>query len=78
MRDINGQELVAGGAAQLLCEILEVAPDEGVRVRILNSEQELLIGCKYDEALGGHVADSELAVLPFAHGGTVDVNGDSI
>lgn len=60
MRDINGQELLKGHLAQLLCEVLAVEDGAGVHVRIMNSETELLIGCKHDEVLGGAVADSEL------------------
>lgn len=63
MFDINGQEIVEGAAGSLLCEVVSVDPDEGIRVRLLNSELELLIGCRRDEALGGLVADSEFAVL---------------
>jgi hypothetical protein len=66
MLDINGLEVVEGSLGKLLCEILSVDPEEGVRVRILNSEMELLIGCKQDEALGGLVADSEFAMLESA------------
>lgn len=62
MLDINGIEITEGGAGQLLCEVLSVEED-GVHVRILNSETELLIGCKHDEALGGVIADSEFAML---------------
>jgi hypothetical protein len=62
MLDINGQEFRKGGAALLLCEVLEVL-DEGVRVRIMNSEIELLVGAKHDEVLGGQVADSELTAF---------------
>jgi hypothetical protein len=61
MFDINGQPLAAGDPVQLLCEVVSVDQAEGVRVRILNSEMELVVGCKHDEALGGWVADSELA-----------------
>lgn len=63
MFDINGQEIFEGAAGQLLCEVVSVDPDEGVKVRLLNSELELLIGCRQDEALGGLVADSEFAML---------------
>jgi hypothetical protein len=59
MLDVNGQELRDRDLVQLLCEVIEVDESEGVRVRILNSEIELLIGCKRDEVLG-LVADSEL------------------
>jgi hypothetical protein len=59
MLDVNGRELEKGDLAQLLCEILDVDEHQGVRARILNSETELLIGCKRDEVLG-LVADSEL------------------
>jgi hypothetical protein len=60
--DINGHEVVPG-TAKLLCEVISVDPTEGVLVRILNSDLELVIGCKHDEALGGIVADSEFAML---------------
>jgi hypothetical protein len=63
MFDINGQELREGGAALLLCEIVAFEA-EGIRVRVMNSEIELLIGVRQDEALGGLVADSELTALP--------------
>lgn len=65
MLDINGQELRVGRNGFLLCEILEIT-DEGVRVRILNSDMELLVGHKYDEVLGGQVADSELTAFEVA------------
>jgi hypothetical protein len=78
MLDINGSEITERGLGQLLCEIVSVDPAEGVRVRILNSEVELLIGCKHDEALGGMVADSELAMMEFAGGGLVDKDGNNI
>ena len=61
MLDINGQPLSTGDPVQLLCEVVSIDPEEGVRVRILNSEMELVVGCKHDEALGGWVADSELS-----------------
>jgi hypothetical protein len=60
--DINGGELRAGGAVMLLCEVLEVG-NEGVRVRVMNSDLEILIGAKFDEVLGGAVADSELTAF---------------
>jgi hypothetical protein len=63
MLDINGREVEEGRLGKLLCEVLSADPDEGLRVRILNSEIELLIGCKQDEALGGLIADSEFAML---------------
>lgn len=62
MLDINGQELREGAAAQLLCEILAIE-DDGVRVRVMNSELEILVGTKHDEVLGGWVADSELTAF---------------
>lgn len=62
MLDINGGELREGGAAMLLCEV--VAIEEGqVRVRVMNSELEILVGTKHDEVLGGMVADSELTAF---------------
>lgn len=66
MLDINGQELRVGACGLLLCEILDITPD-GVHVRVMNSTEELLVGVKHDEVLGGLVADSELtAFLPDA------------
>ena len=62
MLDINGQELREGATAQLLCEILAIE-DGGVLVRIMNSENEYLIGTNHDEVLGGWVADSELTAF---------------
>ena len=62
MLDVNGQELREAGNASLLCEILSIS-ETGVHVRILNSDMELWIGCKYDEVLGGMVADSELTAF---------------
>jgi hypothetical protein len=64
MLDINGREFHEGGAALLLCEVLAIEP-EGVRVRIMNSDMELLVGVKHDEVLGGKVADSELTAVLF-------------
>jgi hypothetical protein len=64
--DINSRELKAGDTAQLLCEILDVR-EPGVLVRVLNSEVQLLIGAKRDEALGGLVADPELTLFEPAH-----------
>ncbi len=62
MLDINGQEIREGGAALLLCEVLETLPD-GVRIRVMNSELEILVGARHDEVLGGSVADSELTAF---------------
>jgi hypothetical protein len=62
MKDINGGELRQGGMAMLLCEVLAIEPD-GVRVRVMNSELEILVGAKHDEVLGGIVADSELTAF---------------
>lgn len=59
MLDINGQELSEGNLVQILCEIVTI-DEAGVRVRILNSEQELLISVSQDEVLGLH-ASSELS-----------------
>jgi hypothetical protein len=61
MLDINGQELRERDLVQILCEIVELDPNEGVKVRILNSEQELLVTLQQDEVLGGLVASSELS-----------------
>jgi hypothetical protein len=62
MLDINGQAIVEGGAALLLCEVLEIQPG-CIRLRVMNSEMELAVGAKHDEVLGGMVADSELTAL---------------
>jgi hypothetical protein len=70
MLDINGAELQEGGAALLLCQIVAFEPD-GIRVCVMNSEQELLIGTRHDEVLGGDVADSELTAFPLADGGEI-------
>lgn len=69
MLDINGQEITEGRLGKVMVEVLGVDIVEGVRVRILNSEFELLIGFKHDEALGGLVADSEFAMLEMLVGG---------
>lgn len=69
MKDINGGELRAGGMAMLLCEVLAI-DDVRVRVRVMNSELEIEVGAKYDEVLGGLVADSELTAfepIPVSH-----------
>jgi hypothetical protein len=63
MLDINGREINEGCLGKVLVEVVSVDPAEGVHIRILNSEIELLIGCKQDEALGGLVADAEFAML---------------
>jgi hypothetical protein len=67
MLDINGQELHDGDTVQLLCEIVAIDGDDndGVRLRILNSELELLITADDDEVLG-RVASSELMKLNVA------------
>ena len=62
MKDINGGEFRKGGMAQLLCEVIDIEPD-GIRVRVMNSDHELLIGHHHDEVLGGDVADSELTAF---------------
>jgi hypothetical protein len=62
MLDINGQSFRKGGMAQLLCEVLAIEPD-GVHVRVMNSDLEILIGHHHDEVLGGDVADSELSAF---------------
>jgi len=62
VKDINGQELHKGGAGLLFCEIIEIS-EEGVLVRIMNSDLQLLVGSKHDEVLGGTVADSELTAF---------------
>jgi len=66
MLDVNGQELREGDLVQMLCEIVSIdGEDEGVRVRILNSEQELLVTAHDDEVLG-RVASSELMKVDVA------------
>jgi len=61
--DINGQELREGGAALLLCEIVAFE-SEGIHIRVMNSDHELLVATHNDEVLGGEVADSELTAQP--------------
>jgi hypothetical protein len=67
MLDINGQPLRERDTAMLLCEIIEISED-GVRVRIMNSDLEMVVGVKRDEVLGGRelVADSELTLFESA------------
>lgn len=74
MLDINGQEIREGGLAMLLCEVLEIDPT-GVRIRIMNSDLEMVVGAKHDEVLGGMVADSELTA--FIEGPADQVQDDS-
>jgi hypothetical protein len=62
MRDINGGEFREGGLAMLLCQVVEIG-DGHIRVRIMNSHEELAVGASYDEVLGGLVADSELTAF---------------
>jgi hypothetical protein len=62
VKDINGEELRTGAPALLLCEILSIEQHQ-VIVRIMNSDTELAVGTKYDEVLGGLVADSELTAF---------------
>ena len=62
MVDINGQVIEESRLALLLCEVIEIEP-AGVRIRIMNSDTELAVGAKYDEVLGGMVADSELTAF---------------
>jgi hypothetical protein len=62
MLDINGGELRQGGLAQLLCEVVEIS-DQGVRLRVMNSDMDLFVEAKHDEVLGGLVADSELTTF---------------
>lgn len=58
MRDVNGAEIVAGELMALLCTVSEIR-EEGVIVRVLNSQMELLVSCERDEVLGS-IAGSEL------------------
>lgn len=62
MKDVNGQEIRVRDLVQILCEVREISKD-GVLVRILNSDQELLVSAAADEVLGGDdlVASSELS-----------------
>ena len=62
MLDVNGEEFRKGGMASLLCEVLDLH-DDHVHLRVLNSDHELAVGARYDEPLGGLVADSELTVF---------------
>lgn len=62
MLDINGQTLAKGCPALLLCEVVEI-DESGVRIRVMNSEMELLVGASHDEVLGGLVANSELTAF---------------
>lgn len=62
MLDINGQPIEKGKLAQLLCEVTKVT-NEGVVLRVMNSELTIAVGCKHDEVLGGLVADSELTAF---------------
>jgi hypothetical protein len=65
MSDIHGQRFEPGGLCLLLCQVLEIETGEPayLRIRVLNSEHELAVGAKHDEALGGLVADSELTAF---------------
>lgn len=64
MMDINGSELRPHDLAKLLVEIVGFVPGgAGVIVRVLNSEEQLAVGARIDEALGGLVADSELTLF---------------
>jgi hypothetical protein len=74
MKDINGGEFREGGMAMLLCEVVAIE-ESGVRARVMNSTEELLVGAKHDEVLGGLVADSELTAFdPTFHVGQAVVN----
>lgn len=55
MLDINGQELRERDFAQLLCEVIEIR-DDAIRIRILNSDQELDVSTTNDEVLGLHAS----------------------
>lgn len=74
MLDINGAKLEVGALAQLLCEIVSI-DEEGIRVRIMNSSEELLVGIKHDEVLGGDVADSELVAFEAPPARAIDIDG---
>jgi hypothetical protein len=63
MLDINGVDIREGRVGQLLVQVVKIDPATGIHVRILNSEYDLVVGCREDEALGGFVADSEFAML---------------
>lgn len=62
MKDVNGQDIRERDLVQILCKVEEIS-EAGVRVRILNSDQELLVTAAADEVLGGEdlVASSELS-----------------
>jgi len=62
MKDVNGGDLRVGGMAMLLCEVQQIDAD-GVHLRVMNSELDVLVGFKHDEVLGGLVADSELTAF---------------
>jgi hypothetical protein len=81
VKDINGQDIRKGDLVQLLCEVIAVEDAAGVHVRVMNSETEMLIGCKQDEVLGGAVADSELTGFeeaPTAVGPDADDQADGV
>jgi len=63
MHDIHGKSIEPGALAQLLCTVLSVDEEEGVKVRIYNSEEELLVSCSHDEVLGWRVAPELLIRL---------------
>lgn len=62
MLDINGNEFKVGTGAFLLCEVVEIRED-GIMVRIMNSDTHYLVNAKHDEVFGGLVADSELTAF---------------
>ena len=76
--DINGQPLVAGKDALLLCEILDIT-EHGVHLRVRNSTEEMLVSITHDEVLGGLVAGSELtAFLEEEHASKPDPGADEV
>lgn len=58
MHDINGETIAADDEMQLACKVIDIL-DDGILVRILNSEMELLISYQHDEVLGT-IASAEL------------------
>jgi hypothetical protein len=66
LRDINGQRLEKGGMALLLVQVVDFSEHDEprhVRIRVANSDLEMAVGARFDEALGGVVADSELTAF---------------
>jgi len=62
MLDITGKPIEEGAAVQLLCTVRRVDEKEGITIRVMNSEMELLVSLQHDEVLGLRAA-SELLVI---------------